>query len=90
MSGYARRRQYTRSRGISTGPSPAQLSYLNDLAIKAGYKDGTGGRQFREALGLYESSPWGDRLRTEAITSAAVSRWIDLLKEKIAIKEAGQ
>ena len=91
MSGrYARNRQYTRSRGISSGPSTAQLSYLNDLAIKAGYEDGTSGQAFRERFGLYESSPWGNRLRSEAITSAAVSAWIDILKSEIAAKETDQ
>ena len=89
MSGrYARNRQYKRTHGISGGPSPRQLDYLNDLAEQAGYAGGTAGRPFRERFGLYESSPWGDRLRAEAITSAAVSAWIDILKSEIAAKES--
>jgi hypothetical protein len=61
-----------------TAPTPKQLSYLAALVERAGMTQD----QWRESVGLYESSPWGKRLRTEMITRAAVSRWIDALKAR--------
>jgi hypothetical protein len=64
-------------------PTEKQLSYLNALITKAGMTQ----EQFNETRGLYETSPWGKRLRAENITRASVSRWITQLKEEIARKE---
>ncbi len=61
-------------------PTPKQLSYLAALVSHAGLTQ----EEWRESVGLYESSPWGNRLRTEMITRAAVSRWIDALKSRSA------
>jgi hypothetical protein len=59
-----------------TAPTPKQLAYLNSLITRAGMTQ----EQWRESVGLYEHSPWGNRLRTELITRQRVSIWIDALK----------
>jgi hypothetical protein len=60
-------------------PTQRQLDYLNALITQAGMTQD----QFGESVGLYESSPWGKRTRTELITRARVSIWIDQLKAKV-------
>jgi hypothetical protein len=57
---------------MSGAPTPRQLSYLADLVKRSGQTQD----EWRESKGLYESTPWGRRLRTESITRAAVSTWI--------------
>lgn len=53
-------------------PTPSQLACLSTLISRSGMTQA----EWRESVGLYEHSPWGKRLRTEAITRAAVARWI--------------
>ena len=62
-----------------SNPTPKQLAYLTALIKRAGMTED----QWRDSVGLYEVSPWGRRLRTEAITRTAVSVWIDRLKASI-------
>lgn len=78
MSGYRNRRPYSQRGASSSAPSPEQLSYLADLVAKSGQTQ----EQWRDSKGLYETSPWGKRLRTEMITRSNVSRWIDELKSR--------
>lgn len=61
-------------------PTPRQLAYLASLVEKSGITQD----EWRESIGLYEHSPWGKRLRTERITRANVSVWIDMLKKEAA------
>jgi len=72
------RRPYA-SRGASnSAPTDRQKEYLAALIEKSGQSQ----EDWREAHGLYEHSPWGKRLRTEMITRASMSRWIDELKSR--------
>jgi hypothetical protein len=57
-------------------PTARQLAYLASLVERAGLTQ----EQWRESVGLYETSPWGRRLRAEMITRASVSAWIGQLK----------
>jgi hypothetical protein len=57
-------------------PTERQLAYLASLVSAAGLTQD----EWRTQVGLYETSPWGRRLRTEVITRASVSAWIDQLK----------
>lgn len=61
-----------------TPPTDRQLKYLASLVENSGMTQD----EWRESVGLYEHSQWGKRLRTESITRAAVSAWIDQLKRK--------
>lgn len=61
-----------------TPPSDRQLKYLAALVDRSGMTQD----EWRDSVGLYEHSPWGKRLRTESITRAAVSAWIDQLKKR--------
>ena len=70
---YGRRR----SAGSTPGnkPTPAQLNYLAALLAQAGMTQ----EEWRDSVGLYETSAWGKRLRSEIITRSNVSRWISAL-----------
>ncbi len=76
MSYTASRRRPYAQRSTSGQPTPKALAYLADLVKKSGQTQ----EEWRESKGLYEHSPWGRRLRSEAVTSASVSRWISELK----------
>jgi hypothetical protein len=65
-----------------SNPTPKQLDYLNSLIERAGLTR----EQFHESTGLYEHSPWGDRLRSELIARANVSRWIDDLRKRTVVR----
>lgn len=63
---------------MSAAPTDRQRSYLAALIKRAGMTD----EEWRDSVGLYETSPWGKRLRTEMITRARMSVWIDQLRER--------
>ena len=72
------RRPYSERGASNSAPTGKQLAYLAALVGQSGQTQ----EEWRESKGLYETSPWGKRLRTEMITRANVSRWIDELKSR--------
>lgn len=86
--GYGRNnyRGYSRNSTSGTGSAPTakQTAYLDALITKAGMTR----REWEESVGLIEANPWGGRLRTEAITRANVSRWIDALQAHTSTRRA--
>lgn len=67
---------------MSTAPTAKQRSYFGRLVVEVAAKENTDENGVYRSLGLLESSEWGDRIRGEIITKAAMSRWIDQLKAR--------
>lgn len=66
-------------------PTPKQLSYLTALIARSGMTR----EQWEDSVGLREHSPWGVRFRSENVTRAAVSVWIDRLIASQREQKAG-
>jgi hypothetical protein len=66
-----------------SAPTPKQLAYFDALVKRVMDAESADKHAVYESLGLIESSPWGGRIRSEAITRANVSRHIDTLKGRL-------
>jgi hypothetical protein len=67
----------------NTAPTAKQRGYFARLVVEVAAKENTDENGVYQSLGLLESSPWGNRIRGELISKAAMSRWIDQLKARI-------